>query len=147
MHLAELQVEGDRHDRHSRFIHSESVVCTTRAGTPASGVCAAVALGKDVCVGSVSTGAVLHARPRSLHHGAGSEIFGLVSLGHLDLTESVHLGSDIEGVTGSYVGQSDVVRDLFQTRNQLYGANLGLGTALHLGGRSLRRSASSLAKT
>jgi hypothetical protein len=62
----------------------------------------------------------------NLYRGSGWEVSGLVGFRYLDLAEKFSLVVDIEGITGQYTGQSGIATDVFQTRNQFYGATLGL---------------------
>jgi hypothetical protein len=54
------------------------------------------------------------------------ELSGLVGFRHLDLAESLNLHSQIQGITGQYVGQYGEVVDRFSTRNRFFGGILGL---------------------
>ena len=62
----------------------------------------------------------------SLLRTSSFELTGLAGFRYLDLAESLNLTADIEGVNGRYTGQSGVVSDTFQTRNQFYGGLVGL---------------------
>jgi hypothetical protein len=69
----------------------------------------------------------------SLYRSPALEILGLVGFRYFDLSETFHLRSDIQGVSGRYTGQSGIVTDTFQTRNQFYGEILGLRGRYSLG--------------
>jgi hypothetical protein len=62
----------------------------------------------------------------SLYHGANWEVSGVIGPRYLDLSESFSMTTDIEGITGPYKGQYGTVSDNFSTRNEFYGADLGL---------------------
>jgi hypothetical protein len=55
------------------------------------------------------------------------EVSGLAGLSYLELSETFNLTGSLAGLTGSlYAGQSGTVTDEFDTRNQFFGAVLGL---------------------
>src|SRR6202521_1439687 len=62
----------------------------------------------------------------NLHRDSSWELSGLVGFRYLNLSESFNLAVDIEGVSGPYAGEIGVARDRFDTKNQFYGAKLGM---------------------
>ena len=62
----------------------------------------------------------------NLCRGPSWELSGVLGVRHLDLQESLNLTAQIQGVSGPFRGQYGVVSDAFTTRNQFYGATLGL---------------------
>jgi hypothetical protein len=62
----------------------------------------------------------------NLYRNDSWEISGVAGVQYLDLSEDFSLTADIEGVTGPYAGQSGIVWDRFETRNQFSGGNFGL---------------------
>ena len=54
------------------------------------------------------------------------ELSGLVGFRFLDLSESLNLTAQIQGLSGPYTGQFGVVTDGFSTKNQFFGGTLGL---------------------
>lgn len=70
--------------------------------------------------GAEATGVV------NLYRDSSWAVDGLAGFRYLDLFESLNLQDDLVGLSGPFVGQSGVVRDHFQTRNQFYGGSLGM---------------------
>ena len=67
----------------------------------------------------------------NLYRDSSWKLSALAGFRYLDLYEKFHLSADLKGIGSSdegmsYLGQSGNVYDRFQTRNQFYGANLGL---------------------
>ena len=62
----------------------------------------------------------------NLHRSSSWEVSGLMGARYLDLSESFHLRFDSTGQTGLYAGNTGEANDTFETRNQFYGATLGL---------------------
>ncbi len=62
----------------------------------------------------------------NLHRGDAFELSGLGGVRYLNLAESFNLNYQSVGVSGVYVGDNGTLFDQFQTRNQFYGALLGL---------------------
>jgi hypothetical protein len=74
------------------------------------------------------------------------ELSGLAGLRYFDLSETFSLDADITGIGvgdegKSFLGQSGMVSDRFETRNQFYGANLGLRGRFSTGPVSVEMSA------
>jgi hypothetical protein len=62
----------------------------------------------------------------SLYRGSNWEVSGLVGARYLDLSEAFNLTFESQGVSGLYRGAVGSASDTFETKNQFYGAMLGL---------------------
>ncbi len=68
----------------------------------------------------------------NLYRAPSWEFSALGGFRYLDLAETFNLLYESTGVTGAYTGSYGAAFDVFQTRNQFYGASLGLrGSYLH----------------
>ncbi len=69
----------------------------------------------------------------NLYRAPSWEVSALGGFRYLDLAETFNLALDLAGVSpGFFAGQNGSLFDVFQTRNQFYGASLGLrGNALY----------------
>ena len=62
----------------------------------------------------------------SLHRGSSWEVSGLVGARYLDLSEDFNLTYESVGVSGLYNGSIGAASDAFETRNEFFGAMLGV---------------------
>ena len=62
----------------------------------------------------------------SLHRGSSWEVSGLVGARYLDLSEDFNLTYESVGISGLYKGSIGAASDAFETRNEFFGAMLGL---------------------
>jgi hypothetical protein len=61
------------------------------------------------------------------------ELNGLGGFSYLNLSEGFNLTESLAGLSGPFVGQSGTVSDNFNTRNQFYGAAVGLRGSAYYG--------------
>jgi hypothetical protein len=62
----------------------------------------------------------------NVYRSSAWELNALAGFRYLDLSESFNLTDSLTGLSGPFVGQSGTVNDHFGTRNQFYGAAMGL---------------------
>jgi hypothetical protein len=76
-----------------------------------------------------------------LHRSPTWQLSALAGVRYLDLAEKFTLALDVAGVSpGFFAGQNGSLSDVFQTRNQFYGASVGLRERYSYGAMSIEMS-------
>lgn len=82
--------------------------------------------GKVLITNSVSLWGLDAVSVLNIYRSAMWELNALAGFQYLDLSENFNLTDSIVGISSPFLGQSGSVSDHFRTRNQFYGAALGL---------------------